>query len=154
MILLFIIFFNVKKDSNEEYYFDIFVFLWFNSSWIGNFRPWATRYKKSAAWTNCDSFRSSWRRLWNYFWSRKMFYSHSTSVPKSIGPLYVEWISDWSIFGKYLVVKLLKDSQKRIMALINEVNEFHKTRRRGLRRRKRNHYYNQTYKKIDEGKGF
>lgn len=52
-----------------------------------------------------------------------------------------------------VVVKLSKDSQKRIMALIGEVNEFHKTRRRGLRRRKRNHYYNQTYKKIDEGKG-
>jgi len=49
-------------------------------------------------------------------------------------------------------VKLSKDSQKRIMALIGEVNEFHKTRRRGLRRRKRNHYYLQTHKKIDEGK--
>ena len=57
--------------------------------------------------------------------------------------------SPWAIsFG----LKLSKDSQKRIMALIGEVNEFHKTRRRGLRRRKRNHYYLQTHKKIDEGK--
>ena len=51
-----------------------------------------------------------------------------------------------------IIIKLSKESQKRIMALIGEVNEFHKTRRRGLRRRKRNHYYLQKQMKIDEGK--
>ena len=38
------------------------------------------------------------------------------------------------------------------MALIGELNEFHKTRRRGLRRRKRNHHYVQKYMEIDKGK--
>ena len=51
-----------------------------------------------------------------------------------------------------IIIKLSKESQKRIMALIGEVNEFHKTRRRGLRRRKRNHHYVQKYMEIDKGK--
>ena len=38
------------------------------------------------------------------------------------------------------------------MALIGELNEFHKTRRRGLRRRKRNHHYVQKYMEIDKGR--
>ena len=115
------------------------MFLWFDSSRIGNFRPWATRYKKAATWTNCNSFRPSWWRLWNYFWSRKLFYK-----------LHLRCIGFLVVVG--IIIKLSKESQKRIMALIGEVNEFHKTRRRGLRRRKRNHYYLQKQMKIDEGK--